>query len=379
MSNGDNELALVDELIKKGESPTVDFKRRDILSNPIKIATLMTAFANSSGGRILIGVCDDGSIEGMTAEKGHEELVMNVARDRCDPPLTPKFSTIKKDEGDIYVVKVLRYRAFPHAVRTKEGRVYFVRVGTTVRETISSELALLFESAKEEIMKKPKLELLLLDSEGNPTKHIHAQPTYIKIKKVKTKSALHAMTGLPKIFETSLYPLTSKKPSKDLVPIGIEVSNIGEAPAHGIRIFLKFPSDCELVPRSDAVGGFYLLERAISKREPTSGGLYIDSEDKSEAVAWINTLSNDLTMKRFDRVYVKFPAKKGEYEIKAQITQHNFPPEDLEFRIIVEPNFKQEIEYVYEKPTPEDMDEKELERRIKELKKISEKDMKSIR
>jgi len=60
------------------------------------------------------------------------------------------------------VVKILRYRTFPHAVKTREGRVYFIRVGTTVREPTPSELALLFESAKEEVIKKPKLELLLV-------------------------------------------------------------------------------------------------------------------------------------------------------------------------------------------------------------------------
>jgi predicted HTH transcriptional regulator len=115
----------------------------------------MTAFANSSGGRILIGVCDDGTLEGMTAKKEYEAHIMNIARDRCNSPLVPKFYKVKKPEGDVYVVKFFRYRTFPHAVITRDGQVYFIRVGTTVREATPSELALLFESSRGDILRKP--------------------------------------------------------------------------------------------------------------------------------------------------------------------------------------------------------------------------------
>jgi len=46
----------VDEIIANGESQTVEFKKSAILSDPIKLAKEMVAFANSFGGRILIGV-----------------------------------------------------------------------------------------------------------------------------------------------------------------------------------------------------------------------------------------------------------------------------------------------------------------------------------
>jgi hypothetical protein len=347
----EDESSLIDELIAEGESQTTDFKKSDILSNATKLATLMAAFANSTGGRILIGVCDDGTLEGMTAKKEHENHIMNIARDRCDPPLTPKFSVVKKTKGDIYVVKILRYRTFPHAVITREGRVYFIRVGTTVREVTPSELALLFESAKEEIIKKPKLELLLVDSEGNTGKKITVQPTFTKIKKVKTKvpptlSYLPQMFKLAKQYQSLLYPFGKKEPTQDLVPIGIEVSNMGEAPAHGIRIFLQFPESCELIEQREAIGDFAFL--ITPKHKPTSGGLFVDRENRSEAWAWIETLGNDLTMRKFDKVYVRFPPTEQEYKVTARITQHNFPPEDFEFIVSVKPNLKEKIEYVHE-------------------------------
>lgn len=170
---------------------------------------------------------------------------MNIARDKCAPPITPKFSVIRKPEGDIYVIKVLRFRFLPHAVLTKEGKIYFIRVGTTVREAEPSELALLFESAKEEVLKKPKLELLLIDEEGNATNKILAQPTFIKTKRVpkpETVSPIFASVAeLNKQIQSITDLFGRKERSKDLVPIGIEVSNAGEIPAQGIRVFLKFP------------------------------------------------------------------------------------------------------------------------------------------
>ena len=356
MSN-DEESSLIDELIAKGESQTVDFKKSDILSNPTKLAKLMTAFANSSGGRILIGVCDDGTLQGMKAKKEHEEHIMNIARDRCDSPLIPKFSLITKPEGDIYVIKVLRYQTYPHAVKTKTGRVYFIRVGTTVRQATPTELALLFESAKEEIIKKPKLELLLVDNEGNATKNINAQPIYTKIKRVRSKVPPPSPTisELFKVMPLGLFH--EREPSQDLVPIGIKISNVGEAPAHNIKIFLEFPKECELINKHEAVGG--LTIRPLNYK-PRSGGLYVDRKNKFEARAWINMLGNDLVMEEFDKIYVKFPSEEKEHKIRANIIQHNFPPEEFEFTVTVKPGFKEKIEYVYEKQTKDESKEEYL-------------------
>lgn len=144
--NESNELKLIDESIAEGEGPTVEFKRVKILSDSIELAKLMVAFANTLGGRILVGVCDDGSIEGMKEKKKHETFIMEIARKRCDPPLIPRFLVIRKHEGAIYLIKVLRYQKYPHAVKTREGRIYFIRVGSTVREASPSELAMLFEA-----------------------------------------------------------------------------------------------------------------------------------------------------------------------------------------------------------------------------------------
>jgi len=249
---------------------------------------------------------------------------------------------INKPEGDIYEIKVTRFRTLPHAVKTDNGRVYFIRVGTTVREASPIELALLFESSKEEIVKKPDLELLLVDS-------ITASPVFTKVKKIKVE-----MPPIPfsTSFETiknlsnlaSLYPFAEKEPSPDLVPIGIQLSNMGQAPAQEIRIFMEFPDGCELIDKYEAIGG---LRLPLSRGKPTFGGLYV-RKDRLEAVAWMDSLGNDLVMSNFDEVYVRFPAEEKEHKIKARVVQNYFPPKDFEFTVTINPRFKEVIKRVYE-------------------------------
>jgi hypothetical protein len=143
----------IDHIIKKGEGQTVDFKASAILSDSHKLAKLMVAFANnlhvntSYGGLILIGVNDDGSLEGMKQKQGHEEHLMNIARDKCYPPLAPKFEVHSIEENDVYVITVPKMTKFPHAVRLSDCNAYYIRIGPTIRVANPEELQELFVSS----------------------------------------------------------------------------------------------------------------------------------------------------------------------------------------------------------------------------------------
>lgn len=131
------------DLLKQEEGPTLDFEDSRVLSDPDRLGKLMVAFANSMGGKIVIGV-DDGKIEGMETKEEHEEIVMSVARDRCDPPISLSFETVKTEDGDAYVVTVPRFELYPHALKSKGGKTYYVREGSTIREPSRKELRMLF-------------------------------------------------------------------------------------------------------------------------------------------------------------------------------------------------------------------------------------------
>ena len=53
-------------LINEGEHQQQDFKYR--ISDALKLAKSVSAFANTTGGRLLIGVRDDGQMSGVRSE-----------------------------------------------------------------------------------------------------------------------------------------------------------------------------------------------------------------------------------------------------------------------------------------------------------------------
>lgn len=131
------------EIINNGENSGVEFKL-DTIEN-YSLAKELVAFSNFQGGRILLGVEDDGSIQGITRDP-IEEWVMTTCRDKIRPELIPYFELIRDVEPgkDIAVVQVERGWTIHH-VWHKNHRTYYIRVGTQSREASSEELERLFQ------------------------------------------------------------------------------------------------------------------------------------------------------------------------------------------------------------------------------------------
>ena len=128
------------DIIARGEGEQLEFKNSDILSNPKEIAILLTSLANTEGGMILIGVNDDATPEGMKAKRGHEEHIMNVASDRCVPPIRPSFEIVKfNSSSDIYVIQVPKGDT-TYGVKIEGGLSFYKRVGSTCRYMTAQEI-----------------------------------------------------------------------------------------------------------------------------------------------------------------------------------------------------------------------------------------------
>ena len=77
-------------LIREGEHQQQDFKYR--VADACKLAKSVSAFANTDGGRLLIGVRDDGHLSGVRSEE--EIYMMHQAAYRyCKPEASIKFDT----------------------------------------------------------------------------------------------------------------------------------------------------------------------------------------------------------------------------------------------------------------------------------------------
>ena len=82
--------AYIDELIAQGEHVTQDFKYQ--ITDARKIARSVAAFANHAGGRLLVGVKDNGTVAGVS---GDEEVYMieEAAQVYCRPAQHVDFVT----------------------------------------------------------------------------------------------------------------------------------------------------------------------------------------------------------------------------------------------------------------------------------------------
>ena len=90
-------------LISEGEHQQQDFKYR--VSDALKLAKSVSAFANTDGGRLLIGVRDDGNMSGVRDEE--EIFMMHQAAYRyCRPEASIKFDTYHVDGRTIVIATV---------------------------------------------------------------------------------------------------------------------------------------------------------------------------------------------------------------------------------------------------------------------------------
>lgn len=131
------------ESIRNGENSGVEFKRDDIDTRGL--AEEIVALANLQGGKVLLGVEDDGTVSGI--QRPDLELwVMNVCCDLVRPELIPYFEIIQDVDAGRSVAVVQIERGWTvHHVWQKNHRTYYIRVGTRSREASQEELERLFQ------------------------------------------------------------------------------------------------------------------------------------------------------------------------------------------------------------------------------------------
>lgn len=102
----------IKKLILEGEGQQLDFKKR--ITNCEKIAKTMVSFANNKGGRLLVGVSDDGTISGLKSEEEDRYMLIQAANLYCKPILEPTFEEVYVDDKLILVVEIKESDLKPH-------------------------------------------------------------------------------------------------------------------------------------------------------------------------------------------------------------------------------------------------------------------------
>jgi len=124
-------------IIGQGESSSLEFKRDDC--RPEQFAREMVAMMNLRGGRILLGVEDDGRISGLR-RTDTETWVMNIASTVLHPRVVPHYEVVTIEDGrQVAVVSFAEGPGKPYALRSDGREEVWIRAGTTNRRATREE------------------------------------------------------------------------------------------------------------------------------------------------------------------------------------------------------------------------------------------------
>jgi ATP-dependent DNA helicase RecG len=120
-------------ILSRSEGKTLEFKRD--LSSPLGVLKAIVAFANTSGGVVVLGV-EDGTkkVTGIRDVLTEEERLANLISDSISPKLVPSMEVMPWRKTQILAVEIYPSPNRPHYLnRLGPAEGVFVRVGSTNR------------------------------------------------------------------------------------------------------------------------------------------------------------------------------------------------------------------------------------------------------
>lgn len=132
------------EIIEAGEDSRNQFKL--LFNSPDALAAEITAFANTNGGRILVGINDDGAIRGINYQEVEQlnQMISNVCLQKIYPPLSVETENIKVDDKVVVIIKV------PIGINKlymANGKNIWVKVGADKRRASREEMRRLLQES----------------------------------------------------------------------------------------------------------------------------------------------------------------------------------------------------------------------------------------
>lgn len=217
------------KLIAEGENQHLDFKY--CVSDSRKIARTLSAFANSDGGRLLIGVRDNGSIAGI---KSDEEIYMvdTAAHLFCRPEIS--FSANQHITGGKTVLEVEVIKGDKRPYRAKDENGKWLPYFRHNDQNLVANKVLLQVWRKEE--KKMGVLVKFGKSENSLMDHLskNGSITLSKFRKIAGISSYRAESILANLilFKVLKMKASEKGFSYELNPA--EITNQNMPKAHGI-------------------------------------------------------------------------------------------------------------------------------------------------
>jgi len=133
------------QIIARGEDSQNQFKKN--INNPDSLAAEIIAFSNGLGGKLFIGVDDDGIVSGLSSEdiRRVNQLLSTVASQHVIPAVNPTTQNISINDKLVIVIEVSKGINKPY--QDKNG-IFWVKNGADKRKATSrEEIQRLFQSS----------------------------------------------------------------------------------------------------------------------------------------------------------------------------------------------------------------------------------------
>ncbi|MEJ6979937.1 RNA-binding domain-containing protein [Pedobacter sp. P351] len=139
----------IKQLIFEGEGVTLDFKKT--ITSCEKIAKTMVSFANNKGGRLLVGVADNGDIKGVKSEEEEKYMLTKAANFFCRPAVDVQFEEVYFDNKIVLIAEIKESDSKPHYA-LGDDKKWWVYIRVKDKSLLASKIVVdvLKGSSKEE-------------------------------------------------------------------------------------------------------------------------------------------------------------------------------------------------------------------------------------
>ena len=127
-------MTIIDQ-IKKGEGKNLEFK--EALPSSEQLAKSIIAFGNMGGGKLFLGVSNNGEIKGIADADptDYSDRISNIVHDCIHPVLVPEIYAFTIEEKTIIVIEVYPSPLKPHFLKSKgKAEGTYIRVAATNKQ-----------------------------------------------------------------------------------------------------------------------------------------------------------------------------------------------------------------------------------------------------
>lgn len=131
------------KIINDGENSQVEFKLGNITSEELAITII--SFLNLQGGIVLLGVNDNGGIEGIQDDiDKNMNTISQICQSKVHPPIIPILDIVHVEDKRVICVTLEKGTQKPYYLIKNEKIVFYIRVGTTSRLASPEQIAILY-------------------------------------------------------------------------------------------------------------------------------------------------------------------------------------------------------------------------------------------